>query len=177
LAAWQNKVTQALVCLVESEAKVCHLYQSHAEYEIHPCREKAHFSTRNRSQFRNSLEQAMSAPSKITNNGSSEHRRPSMSYLYSAQPSQIKPDPAAPSTNKIILDYLLYLSIQSRLQQSALELDELASSAPEEKENEPEHIERRASKWRDTASRAERDKNAVESIVAGMNATLSLTIS
>lgn len=111
----------------------------------------------------------MSAQSKISNNGSAEHRRPSISYLYSALPSQIKPDPAAPSTNKIILDYLLYLSIQSRLQQAALELDELASPAPEEKADEPEHIERRANKWRDTASRAERDKNAVESIVAGMN--------
>lgn len=110
----------------------------------------------------------MSAQSKISNNGSAEHRRPSISYLYSALPSQIKPDPAAPSTNKIILDYLLYLSIQSRLQQAALELDELASPAPEEKADEPEHIERRANKWRDTASRAERDKNAVESIVAGV---------
>lgn len=97
-----------------------------------------------------------------------EHRRPSISYLYSTQPSHIKPDPAAPSTNKIILDYLLFLSIQSRLQQAALELDELASPSHEEDEKEPEHIKRRATKWRDTASRAERDKNAVESIVAGM---------
>lgn len=111
----------------------------------------------------------MSAQSKASDNGTPpEHRRPSISYLYSTQPSHIKPDPAAPSTNKIILDYLLFLSIQSRLQQAALELDELASPPPEEDEKAPEHIKRRATKWRDTASRAERDKNAVEAIVAGM---------
>jgi hypothetical protein len=111
----------------------------------------------------------MSTQNKAADSGEvPEHRRPSISYLYSAQPSTIQPDPTAPSTNKIILDYLLFLSIQSRLQQAALELDELTSPLQEQDENEPEHIKRRTTKWRDTASRAERDKNAVESIVAGM---------
>jgi hypothetical protein len=116
----------------------------------------------------------MSTQNNAADNGDvPEHRRPSISFLYSTQPSTIKPDPAAPSTNKIILDYLLFLSIQSRLQQAALELEELASPLHEQDEKEPEHIKRRTTKWRDTASRAERDKNAVESIVAGRLSVLS----
>ncbi|KAI9318006.1 hypothetical protein BX666DRAFT_2026409 [Dichotomocladium elegans] len=58
----------------------------------------------------------------------------------------------SPSTNKLILDYLLYLSIQSRLRQAQVELmeDSYAETA-----------------WTEAASRAERDKHAVESVVKG----------
>lgn len=64
------------------------------------------------------------------------------------------------STNKVILDYLLYLSIQSRLRQAAFELSEL---------DFPEHDNdaHRQRQWFDTAYKAEQDKKAVESIVAG----------
>ncbi|KAI9032683.1 hypothetical protein CLU79DRAFT_693526, partial [Phycomyces nitens] len=67
-----------------------------------------------------------------------------------------------PSTNKIILDYLLYLSIQSRLKQAHLELLELSLPLPDN------DLQSRKQKWKDTASKAEQDKNAVESIVAGI---------
>jgi hypothetical protein len=70
------------------------------------------------------------------------------------------------STNKIILDYLLYLSIQSRLKQGRVELLELSSPLPQSKEEE-NTVEIRKKRWIDTASKAEQDKNAVESIVAG----------
>ncbi|KAI8888206.1 hypothetical protein K501DRAFT_282917 [Backusella circina FSU 941] len=67
------------------------------------------------------------------------------------------------STNKIILDYLLYLSIQSRLKQARVELLEL--STPLHKD---ETLEVRKKRWIETASKAEKDKNAVESVVAGI---------
>lgn len=70
------------------------------------------------------------------------------------------------STNKIILDYLLYLSIQSRLKQASVELLELSLPFPQSKEDDT--IEVRKKRWMDTASKAEHDKNAVESIVAGI---------
>lgn len=70
------------------------------------------------------------------------------------------------STNKIILDYLLYLSIQSRLKQARVELLELSSPLPQSKEDD-NTIKLRKQRWVDTASKAEQDKNAVESIVAG----------
>lgn len=68
------------------------------------------------------------------------------------------------STNKIILDYLLYLSIQSRLKQARVELLELSLPLPQQDDS----IELRKQRWIDTASKAEQDKNAVESIVAGI---------
>lgn len=68
------------------------------------------------------------------------------------------------STNKIILDYLLYLSIQSRLKQARVELLELSLPLPQEDDT----IQVRKQRWIDTASKAEQDKNAVESIVAGI---------
>jgi hypothetical protein len=71
----------------------------------------------------------------------------------------------SPSTNKIILDYLLYLSIQSRLKQARVELLELSEPLPLSKEDNT--LEIRKQRWQDTASKAEQDKNAVESIVAG----------
>lgn len=70
------------------------------------------------------------------------------------------------STNKIILDYLLYLSIQSRLKQARVELLELASPLPPPNEDDSIHV--RQQRWIETASKAEQDKNAVESIVAGI---------
>lgn len=72
---------------------------------------------------------------------------------------------ATPSTNKIILDYLLYLSIQSRLNQASIELLELSDPLPKEKER----LEVRKKRWVESATKAEQDKRAVESIVAGNN--------
>ncbi|KAG2195351.1 hypothetical protein INT46_000901 [Mucor plumbeus] len=71
------------------------------------------------------------------------------------------------STNKIILDYLLFLSIQSRLKQARVELLELSTPLPQSKEDNST-VEIRKQRWEDTASKAEQDKNAVESIVAGI---------
>ncbi|RCI03079.1 hypothetical protein CU098_012218 [Rhizopus stolonifer] len=71
------------------------------------------------------------------------------------------------STNKIILDYLLYLSIQSRLRQARVELLELSSPLPQS-EQQDDTVQKRKQVWQDTASKAEKDKNAVESIVAGI---------
>ncbi|KAJ8653336.1 hypothetical protein O0I10_010987 [Lichtheimia ornata] len=59
------------------------------------------------------------------------------------------------STNKLILDYLLYLSIQSRLKQAEVELADDNTEATEKR-------------WIEAASRAEKDKRAVESVVAGV---------
>ncbi|GAA5801927.1 hypothetical protein HPULCUR_007385 [Helicostylum pulchrum] len=70
------------------------------------------------------------------------------------------------STNKIILDYLLYLSIQSRLKQASVELLELSLPLPQSKLDDS--IEIRKQRWIDTASKAEQDKHAVESVVAGI---------
>ncbi|KAI8379430.1 uncharacterized protein BYT42DRAFT_568752 [Radiomyces spectabilis] len=78
------------------------------------------------------------------------------------------PHPTAattPSTNKMILDYLLYLSIQSRLKQAQIELLELSIPLPEDKDDS---VFIRQQRWQDTATKAEQDKNAVESIVAGI---------
>ncbi|KAI9253580.1 hypothetical protein BY458DRAFT_521898 [Sporodiniella umbellata] len=69
-----------------------------------------------------------------------------------------------PSTNKIILDYLLYLSIQSRLKQASIELLELSSPLPKEQEI----LKERKKRWIESANKAEQDKNAVESIVKGV---------
>lgn len=68
-----------------------------------------------------------------------------------------------PSTNKIILDYLLYLSIQSRLKQASVELLELSFPLPKERET----LEERKKRWVESAAKAEQDKHAVEAIVAG----------
>ncbi|KAI8644649.1 hypothetical protein BD408DRAFT_441629 [Parasitella parasitica] len=75
--------------------------------------------------------------------------------------------PTSQSTNKIILDYLLYLSIQSRLKQARVELLELSMPLPQSKEDNSA-LEIRKQRWEDSASKAEQDKNAVESIVAGI---------
>lgn len=76
------------------------------------------------------------------------------------------PASTSQSTNKIILDYLLFLSIQSRLKQARVELLELSTPLPQSKEDNTT-VEIRKQRWEDTASKAEQDKNAVESIVAG----------
>ncbi|KAG1468991.1 hypothetical protein G6F56_003522 [Rhizopus delemar] len=76
-----------------------------------------------------------------------------------------KPDiEKTPSTNKIILDYLLYLSIQSRLKQASIELLELSFPLPKEQET----LLERKKRWIESATRAEQDKNAVESVVTGI---------
>ncbi|ORX46505.1 hypothetical protein DM01DRAFT_1339506 [Hesseltinella vesiculosa] len=94
-------------------------------------------------------------------NGGSE-RRASLRFLFSPV-QHAKPPPS--TTNKIILDYLLYLSTQSRLKQAQVELQELA--APLEKKD-TDAIQIRKKRWLATSNKAEQDKNAVEAIVAGI---------
>ncbi|KAL0089595.1 hypothetical protein F4703DRAFT_1473790 [Phycomyces blakesleeanus] len=88
--------------------------------------------------------------------------KPKQNLKFVFSPSNNQPSPQAPSTNKIILDYLLYLSIQSRLKQAHVELLELSLPLPDN------DLQSRKQRWKDTASKAEQDKNAVESIVAGI---------
>lgn len=83
------------------------------------------------------------------------------------KPNVPKQQSSSRSTNKIILDYLLYLSIQSRLKQARVELLELSTPFPDT--DHPESIEARKKRWIETANKAEQDKNAVEAIVAGNN--------
>ncbi|RUS30965.1 hypothetical protein BC938DRAFT_478699 [Jimgerdemannia flammicorona] len=92
------------------------------------------------------------------------HRRPSLSFLF-APLRQKPPLPSHPSTNKVILHYLLHLSIQSRLKQADLELNELRTSATSITDEAAEERQRLRI---ETASRAEKDKNAVEAIVSGI---------
>lgn len=93
-----------------------------------------------------------------------DSRRPSLKYIF-APLSQKAVKVTTPSTNKIILDYLLYLSIQSRLKQAHVELMELSTPLPENENSQS--IEERKKRWMETARKAEQDKNAVEAIVAG----------
>lgn len=88
-------------------------------------------------------------------------RRASLKFIFS--PNNTRPQPS--TTNKIILDYLLYLSIQSRLKQSQLEVLELSTPLLQEKDQDA--IQLRKERWLTTAKKAEQDKNAVESIVTG----------
>ncbi|KAI9302394.1 hypothetical protein BJ944DRAFT_269999 [Cunninghamella echinulata] len=89
-------------------------------------------------------------------------RRASLKFIFS--PNNTRPQPS--TTNKIILDYLLYLSIQSRLKQSQLEVLELSTPLLQEKDQDA--IQLRKERWLTTAKKAEQDKNAVESIVTGI---------
>ncbi|KAI8334767.1 hypothetical protein BC941DRAFT_432119 [Chlamydoabsidia padenii] len=89
-------------------------------------------------------------------------RRASLKFIF-APVSNNMPPPS--TTNKIILDYLLYLSIQSRLKQAQIELLELATPL-QDKDNDA--IQVRQERWVATATKAEQDKNAVESIVTGI---------
>ncbi|CAO3598098.1 unnamed protein product [Absidia cylindrospora] len=89
-------------------------------------------------------------------------RRASLKFIFA--PVQHNMPPPS-TTNKIILDYLLYLSIQSRLKQAQIELLELATPL-QEKDNDA--IQVRKQRWVATATKAEQDKNAVESIVTGI---------
>ncbi|KAG0175702.1 hypothetical protein DFQ28_006891 [Apophysomyces sp. BC1034] len=93
----------------------------------------------------------------------STSRRPSLKFIFAplSQPQAS----STSSTNKIILDYLLYLSIQSRLKQAHVELLELSMPLPDD---DDDSMEARKQRWVDSASKAEQDKNAVESIVAGI---------
>jgi hypothetical protein len=89
-------------------------------------------------------------------------RRASLKFIF-APVSHNMPPPS--TTNKIILDYLLYLSIQSRLKQAQIELLELTTPL-QDKDND-DAIQVRKQRWVATATKAEQDKNAVESIVTG----------
>ncbi|RUS13671.1 hypothetical protein BC937DRAFT_94958 [Endogone sp. FLAS-F59071] len=92
------------------------------------------------------------------------HRRPSLGFLF-APLNQKAPRYTHPSTNKVILHYLLHLSIQSRLKQADLELNELRAASTNA--NDEGAAERQRIRM-ETANRAEKDKNAVESIVSGI---------
>ncbi|KAI9484424.1 hypothetical protein BDB00DRAFT_855630 [Zychaea mexicana] len=94
-----------------------------------------------------------------------DSKRRSLKYIF-APLSQRAPQTSTPSTNKIILDYLLYLSIQSRLKQAHVELMELATPLPDS--GNTDSLEARKKRWMETASKAEQDKHAVEAIVAGI---------
>ncbi|OZJ02960.1 hypothetical protein BZG36_04620 [Bifiguratus adelaidae] len=88
----------------------------------------------------------------------------SINFIF-APLSRTAPKVTAPSTNKVILDYLLHLSIRSRLKQAELDLQEIQSKLPPGQRSEESRQERYA-----TAIQAEQDKDAVESIVAGTQA-------
>ncbi|KAI9310752.1 hypothetical protein BX666DRAFT_2004413 [Dichotomocladium elegans] len=74
--------------------------------------------------------------------------------------------PVIPSTtpSKVLFDFLLHKSIQSRLAQGALELEELEvhPAAPKRP------LETRQSEWLEAAYKAEKDKHAVEAIIPGI---------
>jgi hypothetical protein len=86
-----------------------------------------------------------------------QHRRPSLGYLFA--PLNIKtPETSTPSTNRLILDYLLFASIQSRLRQADIGLDETQPS------DEDEHMLKR---WTEAGIRANKDHIAVKAITQG----------
>ncbi|KAI8068239.1 hypothetical protein BC940DRAFT_332995 [Gongronella butleri] len=94
--------------------------------------------------------------------GATSNRRASLRFIFSPV-QHTKPPPS--TTNKIILDYLLWLSIQSRLKQAQVELLELATPL---QKKDTDAIQIRKERWLATANKAEQDKNAVEAIVAGI---------
>lgn len=90
-----------------------------------------------------------------------QHRRPSLGYLFA--PLNIKtPETSTPSTNRLILDYLLFASIQSRLRQADIGLDETQPS------DEDEHALKR---WTEAGIRANKDHIAVEAITQGIKSS------
>ena len=107
---------------------------------------------------------APTSPTSLLQTSPDDSKRRSLKYIF-APLSQKAPQASAPSTSKIILDYLLYLSIQSRLKQATVELMELATPLPDS--DNTDSLEARKKRWMETASKAEQDKHAVEAIVAG----------
>ena len=107
---------------------------------------------------------APTSPTSLLQTSPNDSQRRSLKYIF-APLSQKAPQTSAPSTSKIILDYLLYLSIQSRLKQATVELLELATPLPDS--DNTDSLEARKKRWMETASKAEQDKHAVEAIVAG----------
>lgn len=94
---------------------------------------------------------------KSTLSVAAQHRRPSLGYLFA--PLNVKtPETSTPSTNRLILDYLLFISIQSRLRQADIGLYHDAS------EDEDEDALKR---WTEAGTRANKDHIAVESIIHG----------
>ncbi|KAI8147552.1 hypothetical protein BJV82DRAFT_595978 [Fennellomyces sp. T-0311] len=108
---------------------------------------------------------APTSPTRVLHSPPHDSKRPSLKYIF-APLSQQAPKSSTPSTNKIILDYLLYLSIQSRLKQSHVELMELSTPLPDS--DNTDSLAARKKRWVDTATKAEQDKHAVEAIVAGI---------
>ncbi|KAG2224148.1 hypothetical protein INT45_000163 [Circinella minor] len=108
---------------------------------------------------------APTSPTSLLQASPDDSKRRSLKYIF-APLSQKAPQAPAPSTSKIILDYLLYLSIQSRLKQATVELMELAIPLPDS--DNTDSLEARKKRWMETASKAEQDKHAVEAIVAGI---------
>ncbi|KAI8083151.1 uncharacterized protein BX664DRAFT_339918 [Halteromyces radiatus] len=98
----------------------------------------------------------------LPNSSTTTTRRPSLKFIFAPVQHNVPPPS---TTNKIILDYLLYLSIQSRLKQAQIELLELTSPL---QDKDKDAIQVRKQRWVATATKAEQDKNAVESIVAGI---------
>ncbi|CAO3600865.1 unnamed protein product [Absidia cylindrospora] len=74
--------------------------------------------------------------------------------------------PPKNSTNKTILDYLLYRSTQSRLKQAQFESLEMATSLQQIQDQDT--IQEQKQCWMELMNVAEQDKNAVESIVKGI---------
>jgi hypothetical protein len=94
---------------------------------------------------------------KSTLSVAAQHRRPSLGYLFA--PLNVKtPETSTPSTNRLILDYLLFISIQSRLRQADIGLYHDAS------QDEDEEVLKR---WTEAGTRANKDHIAVESIIHG----------
>ncbi|ORZ15888.1 hypothetical protein BCR42DRAFT_352890 [Absidia repens] len=74
--------------------------------------------------------------------------------------------PPKNSTNKTILDYLLYRSTQSRLKQAQVESLEMTTYLQQNQDKDT--IQEQKQRWMEMMNVAEQDKNAVESVVKGI---------
>jgi hypothetical protein len=91
---------------------------------------------------------------KSTLSVAAQHRRPSLGYLFAPLNATNTETSSTPSTNRLILDYLLFVSIQSRLRQADIGLNT---------QQDEDSIKR----WTDAGIRANKDHTAVESIIHG----------
>lgn len=91
---------------------------------------------------------------KSTLSVAAQHRRPSLGYLFAPLNVKNTETSSTPSTNRLILDYLLFISIQSRLRQADIGLNT---------QEDEDSIKR----WTDAGIRANKDHIAVESIIHG----------
>ncbi|KAI9288069.1 hypothetical protein BC943DRAFT_335046 [Umbelopsis sp. AD052] len=95
---------------------------------------------------------------KSTLSVAAEHRRPSLGYLFAPLNVKSTETSSTSSTNRLILDYLLFISIQSRLRQADIGLNT---------QEDDDSIKR----WTDAGIRANKDHIAVESIIHGVKST------